>query len=189
MRSFKTEGVILKRVNVGEADRLLTIFTKHYGKIRALARGVRRITSRRSGNVEIFTQATMFFSQGRNYEPLTEAETIHSFQGLRKNLLAVAYAYKACELIDKLTAERQKHESLYKLLINTLHILNSTKILSLNTIENFESEILKTLGFWPKNKSFDNINVETFIENIIERELKSKNFLQKLIDRSLLTKL
>lgn len=180
MRSFKTEGVILKRVNVGEADRLLTIFTKHYGKIRALARGVRRITSRRGGNVEVFTQATMFFSRGRNYELLTEAETIRSFQGLRNNLLAVAYAYKACELIDKLTAERQEHESLYKLLINTLHILNSTKILSSDTIENFESEILKTLGFWPKNKSFDNINVEGFIENIIERELKSKNFLQKL---------
>lgn len=180
MRSFKTEGVILKRTNVGEADRLLTIFTKHYGKIRALARGVRRITSRRGGNVEIFTQATMFFSQGRNYELLTEAETIHSFQTLRKNLFVVAHAYKICELVDKLTAEKQEHVSLYKLLIETLEKLNLGRPIDANIIKEFEEESLMILGFWPKNRPFTNINIETFIESITERELKSKKFLQRL---------
>lgn len=183
MRSFKTEGVILKRTNVGEADRLLTVFTKHYGKIKALARGVRRITSRRGGNVEVFTHATMFFSEGRNLDILTEAETIHSFQVLRKNLLTVAYAYKVCELIDRLTAEKQEHENIYRLLVNTLAMLNSPITPNSHIIVNFESEIVKILGFWPQNKPFTNINIETFIESITERELKSKKFLQRLKDR------
>lgn len=188
MRSFKTEGVILKRTNVGEADRLLTVFTKHYGKIKALARGVRRITSRRGGNVEVFTHAVMFFSQGRNFELLTEAETIHSFQTLRKNLLMVAQAYKICELVDKLTAEKQEHVSLYKLLVETLEKLNLARTIDPNIIKEFEEESLRILGFWPKNKPFDSIDIEKFIESIIERELKSKKFLQKLHENQFLTK-
>jgi DNA repair protein RecO (recombination protein O) len=180
MGSFKTEGVILKRTNVGEADRFLTIFTRDYGKIHAIARGVRRIISRRGGNVEIFTCATMFFAVGRNFDVLTEAETTHSFQALRKNLTAVAYAYEICELVDKLTAEKQEHRDLYKLLVEALEELNSNRNISPNTIKEFEQALLKILGFWPKDKPVDNIDIEGFIESIIERELKSKNFLLKL---------
>lgn len=180
MHSFKTEGIILKRNNVGEADRLLTIFTKHYGKIHVIAKGVRKISSRRGGNVEIFTHTILFLSQGKNFDLLSEAETIHSFQTLRKNLLTVAYAYKICELTDKLTAEKQEHEDLYNLLVNTLQKLNSNSSFSSEFVENFEMNLLKILGFWSKNRPFENIDLEKFIENIIEQELKSKNFLQKL---------
>ena len=59
-RTYKTEGIILKRINFGEADRILTSYTKHFGKISLLAKGVRKITSRKGGNIELFNQTVLF---------------------------------------------------------------------------------------------------------------------------------
>jgi len=66
MKSYKAEGIVIKRKNFGEADRILTVFTKKYGKIKVLAKGVRRITSRRGPNVELFNQVELVLHQGRN---------------------------------------------------------------------------------------------------------------------------
>lgn len=180
MRTYKTEGIILKRRNSGEADRVLTIFTKHYGKIYAVARGVRRITSRRGGNVEIFTHVSVFLIEGKVTNILTEAETIHSFQELRKDLQSVGYAYTICELIDKLLPEKQDHENVFYSAVNALLMLNKKEQKGEVVVEEFEKELMRLLGFWPKDKPFENINVEKFIEGIIERELKSKKLMQKL---------
>ncbi|MCJ7793073.1 MAG: DNA repair protein RecO, partial [Candidatus Marinimicrobia bacterium] len=92
-RTRKTEGIILKRSNYGEADRILTIYTKHYGKIKAMAKGVRRITSRKGGNVELFNQATLFLYKGRNLDLLTEVQVTKTFKEWRRNLKKVATAY------------------------------------------------------------------------------------------------
>jgi len=73
MRGFKTEGIVLKRRNFGEADRILTVFTKDRGKISVLAKGVRRITSRRAGNVELLNRVSIFLHQTRGMPILTEA--------------------------------------------------------------------------------------------------------------------
>jgi len=63
-RSYKAEGIILKRINFSEADKILTIFTKRHGKVRAIAKGVRRLTSRKAGSVELFNQAGLFLLEG-----------------------------------------------------------------------------------------------------------------------------
>ena len=76
MRTFSSEGIILKRVDFGEADRLITIFTKNRGKITSLAKGIRRIESRRSGNVELLNKAKLSFAESRSLPILTEAESL-----------------------------------------------------------------------------------------------------------------
>ncbi|MBI2622470.1 DNA repair protein RecO, partial [Candidatus Microgenomates bacterium] len=73
MRSYRAEGIILKRTNFGEADRFLTVFSKRHGKIKILAKGVRRITSRRGPNIELFNLATLYIHKGRHLDILTEA--------------------------------------------------------------------------------------------------------------------
>lgn len=183
MRAYKTEGVILKRLNYGEADKILTIFTRHYGKIRALAKGVRRITSRKGGNLELFNWVILFLAKGKNLDIVTEAQVKDSFLGFRKDLKKVGVAYYFCELVDKLCPERQKNEKVFYFLIEGLRDLQK-KFDDSNHwtafVRAFEVRLLEELGFWPRGKSVESLDVTAFIEGIIERELKSRGFLQRL---------
>ena len=120
MRGFKTEGIILKRRNFGEADRILTVFTLQKGKISVIAKGVRRITSRRAGNVELLNRVIMFLYQGQGMPILTEAEGIESFENLKSDLVLSTVAFHIIELVDKLTAENQENRVLYEHLVNVL---------------------------------------------------------------------
>lgn len=180
MRAYKTEGIILKRTNFGEADRILTIFTKHYGKIKVLAKGVRKITSRRGPNVELFNWTILFLSSGKNFDLLTEAEVKDSFSSLRKNLTKVGLAYYLCELVDGLCPERQEHREVFNLLTETLQQLAISLQPSVaDVILDFELKLLQELGYWPRNRQ-PPMNLEKFIEGILQRKLKTPKFLEKL---------
>ena len=174
MRSYKTEGIVLKRTNFGEADRILTVFTKRHGKIKILAKGVRRITSRRSPNVELFNLVTLFVHKGKSFDILTEAKAENTFQRIRKKLELIGLAYYVCELVDGLCAEHQPHLKVYNLLVQTLNELES------GLIHKFEKTLLFELGFLSMNKSF-NINTVSYIEHLLERKLKTRRLLSKLI--------
>src|SRR3972149_6652860 len=172
MRSYKTEGIILKRTNFGEADRILTVFTKHYGKIKVLAKGVRRIKSRRGPNVELFNWVTLFLVKGKNFDLLTEAETKETFPAIRKDLPMVGAAYYLCELMDGFCPERQEHRKVFDLLTGAFGELAATKNgTSAAILTDFELELLRELGYWPKDK-LPPIDIEVFIEQILERKLK-----------------
>jgi DNA repair protein RecO (recombination protein O) len=182
MNSYKTEGVVLKRINFGEADRLVTIFTKHYGKVTGLAKGVRKLSSRKRGALEIFNQVIFFAAKGRGMEIITEAEALSTFSGWRKDLKKVAVAYEFCEMVDKLTAEETEQEEVYELLVTALKGLETAGREKLpGLIEDFGGSLLKLLGFWPKGKPFPpHFCVSLFIEEIIEKELKSKRFFKRV---------
>ncbi len=120
MHGIKVEGVILKRRNLGEADRILTVFSLQKGKISVLAKGVRRITSRRSGNVELLNRVAMYLHQAKTFLILTEASSLDTFQKIKANLTLSTYAYHIIELIDKLTAENQENRILYEYIVEVL---------------------------------------------------------------------
>lgn len=145
MRGFKTEGIILKRRNFGEADRILTVFTPSKGKISVLAKGVRRIKSRRAGNVELLNRAVMYLYQSKGMPILTEAQTLASFQKIKEDLTLSTYAYHLIELVDKLTAENQENRILYEHLVEVLKRLERKPRQIL--IRAFEAKILSNLGF------------------------------------------
>ena len=183
MSSYKTEGIIIKRTNYGEADKILTIFTKHYGKIRALAKGIRKITSKKGGNLELFNWVTLFLVTGKNLDIVTEAQVKDSFSGFRKDLRRVGVAYYFCELTDKLCPERQKNKEVFELLAQHLEALEKKFDDSnhqTNLIRSLEVKLLEELGFWPKGRSVKGFDTKSFIEGIIEKRLKSQNFLTKL---------
>lgn len=196
MPAFKTEGIILKRKNFGEADRILTVFTKRFGKVSVLAKGVRKITSRRAGNVELLNRVMMFLHQGKNFYILTEAESINTYQRLKNDLTLSTYAYHLIELTDKLTAENQGNPLLYENLIEVLErlTLNPRQIF----IRAYEAKILTLMGFasfelakmtWGeieklKIKEKEAMELERelryYIERVLETELKSRKFLRKI---------
>lgn len=185
MRSYKTEGIILRRQNFSEADRILTVFTRTQGKIKILAKGVRRIKSRRGPNVELFNQVTLFLHRGRNFDILTEAQAQNTFPQIRKKLELVGLAYYVCELVDGLCAENQPHPKVFELLVKILNELEN------NLIRKFELSLLSELGFLPASNAMSNIagrptsalvnlNTTFFIEQILERKLKTKSLFQNL---------
>lgn len=176
MRVYQTESIILRRDNFLEADKILTIFTKHFGKKRVLARGVRKITSRRAGSLELFNLVKIGLAKGRSFDIVTEAETIDSFKIWRKNLIKISFAYHYCELVERLTAEESPNREIFDLLVDKLQNLGT----SLDERLAFEKKILEACGFWPKDKPIDNIDMHAYLEKIIEKKLRSLSLLNKI---------
>lgn len=178
-RTYKTEGIILKRINYGETDRILTIYTKHYGKIRALAKGVRRITSRRGGNVELFNQVTLFLHQGKNLDLLNEAQVVNSFKAWRRDLKKVAVAYYFAELVDKLTPEEQPNQAVFQLLSRYLGKIGTAILPELT--RSFEEALLRELGFGvPEELRRSSSSLRDYIESITEKKLNSQDIAKEL---------
>ncbi len=92
-KRYSTEGVVLLRRNFSEADRIINIYSKHYGKISVIAKSVRKIKSKKRGSLEVFSHIKFSAARGKNLDIITEVETINSFESIRKDLSKVAVAY------------------------------------------------------------------------------------------------
>ena len=179
MRSFRTEGIVIKRSNYSEADRIVTILTRKFGKIKVKATGVRRINSRRSPHIEPLNYCIFNLYQGKNMFTLTEVESRESFPLLKKDLKRIGFAYHVCELIDGLCPENQEHPDVFMLLGRTLRRLSKEDNLSEITHE-FELELLQLLGFHKPAGVISEIDTQNLIEEILERKLKTRQILPKL---------
>lgn len=179
VNSYKTQGIVLKRINFGEADRIITLYTKNFGKITAIAKGVRKMTSRKRGALEIFNLVEFFASRGKTLDVITEVETLRTFEPWRRDLHKVGIAYEMAEMVDKLTAEESAQEEVFCLLSDCLEKLGSSPSRELKAFLNdFAQTLVKILGFWPRHKEFPpNFDTVSFVEQIAERELKSKDIL------------
>lgn len=180
LRNYSTEGIILARKNFGEADRLLTVFSKHYGKLRVIAKGVRLLTSRKRGAIEIFSYCRFLLARGKNLDILTDVEVKNNFEDWRNDLVRVCVAYHLCEVVDKLTVEHQEHkEVLYSLqeCLESLGALDYWQLYPL--VQNFKLEVLEELGFISKTKPVPT-DVDTYIEDLIGTPLKTRKFLKTL---------
>jgi recombinational DNA repair protein (RecF pathway) len=144
MSSLTIEGIILKRINFGEADRVLTVLTKNLGKISDIARGVRKITSRRAGNVELLNIVKLGLFKGKGYT-LTEAESIETFPKIKSNLAVSTAAFHILELANRFLPENQPNFRSYDLIIETFKKIeeNPRQIF----VRAFEVKFLTLLGF------------------------------------------
>ncbi|MBA3723290.1 MAG: DNA repair protein RecO [Candidatus Levybacteria bacterium] len=120
MRTIKTEGIIIKRKNFGEADRLLTVITPYFGKLTIKATGVRKITSRRSAHIELLNHSALNLYKGSGMHVLTEVKMIDDHAAIKMDFTKVGLAYHMCELIDGLCPEGQENGNAYYLLKNAL---------------------------------------------------------------------
>src|SRR5579862_3869711 len=120
MRSFRTEGIIIKRRDYGEADRILTVMTRDYGKIKIKATGVRKITSRRAAHIELLNHTVLHLYRGNTFAILTEAKMLSDFSTIKGDLTKVGLAYHLCELVDGLCPENQENRNVFDLLQGTL---------------------------------------------------------------------
>ena len=148
-RIYKTEAIILRKVNVGEADRILTFYTPNLGKLSAVARGVRRPRSKLGGHLELFTHSSLMLARGKNLDTVSQAETINSFLPLKEDLWRSGLALYVAELVLQFTAEHVESYQKWKLLLDTLHWLCRIQDGEL-ALRFFELNLLAHLGYKPE---------------------------------------
>ncbi len=148
-RTYQIECVILRRRNWGEADRILTLFTPQRGKIRVRAVGVRKPGSRKAGHLELFHRASVFLARGRDFDIVTQAETVESFAQLREDLVRSAAASYAAELLDRLAPEESENTEAYRLIVRTLEALCGGSNVAL-TLRCYDLKLLSAMGYRPE---------------------------------------
>lgn len=115
---YRDEGVVLKTIKLGEADRIVTLFTRDNGKVRAVAKGIRKTKSRFGGRLEPFTHVNLLLYSGRGeLDTVTSVDIVDAFPAMRHDLAGLAGASALAEMIDKITPDRERSISTYSLLL------------------------------------------------------------------------
>ena len=148
-RTHRTEAIILKRTNFGEADRLLTLYTREFGKLKAIAKGARKPQSRKTGHVELFMRTRFLLAEGRDLYIITQAEMIEAYPALREDLVRTTYASYVVELLDRFTVEEDANRDIYRLLAKALGWLGEADDMRLPT-RTYELRLLGLTGFQPQ---------------------------------------
>ncbi len=148
-RSFRLEAVVLRHNDWGEADRILWLYSRELGKIKAIAKGVRKPRSRKAGHLEPFTRVSLQLARGRDFFIITQAETLDAYLSLRDGLRGVTYASYVIELLDRFTYEEGENRPLYHLLVDTLVHLSQVEDFEL-VIRQYEIRLLDNIGFRPQ---------------------------------------
>jgi DNA repair protein RecO (recombination protein O) len=149
-RSFRTQAIILKRRDFGEADRVVTVLTPQHGKLDVVAKGARKPTSHKTGHVELFTRADMLIHRGRGLDVIAQVEMAAPYIALRENLTRGAYASYSAELLDRFAAEGEEYQpSLFQLMDETLERLCSDDDPRL-AARYYEIRLLDLVGFRPE---------------------------------------
>ncbi|NQT74086.1 MAG: DNA repair protein RecO [Chloroflexi bacterium] len=149
LKTYKTEAIVLKHIDLGEADRILTLYTPNQGKLRAVARGVRRMKSRLGGHVEPLINCSLMLSHGRALEVVSQGQTIESFLPIRNDLKLTVQALYLVELTDAFTSERIENYSVYKLLLDSLRLLAKVRNAEI-LFRYFELQLLGYVGYEPQ---------------------------------------
>lgn len=136
-------------MDFGEADRILTIMTPQAGKLRVIAKGARKITSRKAGHVELFTRVKLLLARGRNFDIVSQAETIEPYRAVREDLLRSSYGHYLCELVDAFAQEGSEDSALYDLLAEGLSWLAEAHDPALAG-RYFEMRLLAQTGYRPQ---------------------------------------
>ncbi len=124
-RSFRAEAVVLNHQNWGEADRLVTLYTRQRGKLRAVAKGARKTRSRKAGHLQPFTHVVLQLATARGPFIITQVETLNAFGPIREDLTLTGQAAYLVELIHRfMYDEEESNAAIFRLLTDSLERLS-----------------------------------------------------------------
>jgi len=145
---YKTEGIVLKSIEYGDADKIVTLYTKNYGKIQAIAKGVRKTKSKFGSSIEILTHSMFLIYKGKNIDIISQTEILESFFTASKEIIKFAFASNCIEVLDKISIEGEINFDLFFLLREVLHYLKEAKDPKLLTLS-FKWKTLTIIGYKP----------------------------------------
>jgi DNA repair protein RecO (recombination protein O) len=147
---YKEQGVVLSRIKLGEADRIVTILTQGSGKVRAVAKGIRRTKSKFGARLEPFTHVSLMLYRGRGaLDTVAQAEIIASFRPLRENLDLMTAGEAMLEATDKVAEEHERNVRLFMLLLSGLRSLELMPVDPAAVAESYLLKLLSLSGFHP----------------------------------------
>ena len=169
-RNYSSEGLVLASKRYAEGDRILVIYSKNYGKLSVIAKGVRKLKSKKRGSLEVFSHINFAANRTKGIDIITEVQIINSFRRIRENLKKTAVAFFLVETVGRLTRDEEKNEDVFFLLTKYLKLLQKLKKLKKLRFD-FIFEMLTLLGFWPRNKKLTHPDEK--LQEVVERELTS----------------
>jgi DNA repair protein RecO (recombination protein O) len=144
---YKDEGIVLRTYKLGESDKILRVLTREHGKVSAVAKGVRKTSSRFGARVEPLTRARLFLHRGRTLDTVKQVEILTSFQELRDDLDLFVKASSMGELADSITAEYEPNPRLFDLLLLGLQLLREYPARAAFASAFFEFKVMGAEGF------------------------------------------
>lgn len=148
MPSYKTEGIVIRRMNFGEADRILTILSERFGKIKAIAKGVRKTKSHMGGSLEPFMLLELQLHEGKTFYIVTGTIINEEFPHLHQDLNKMSRAYYVGELIDRFSQEHQRSPEIFQICLESLRLIEKND--SEFMLRVFELKIIEASGFHPE---------------------------------------
>jgi DNA repair protein RecO (recombination protein O) len=150
MPPYKEQGIVLRSVKLGEADKIVTVLTQGSGKVRAVAKGVRKTTSRFGARLEPFTHVNLMLYRGRGaLDTVTQAEIVAPHVHIREDLARFAAAETIVEAVDKVAEEHERNPRLAVLLLHALRALDAGPVDPAAVAEAFVLRLLSNSGFHP----------------------------------------
>ncbi len=151
-RTYSAEGIVLRRTNFGEADRLVTFLSRYKGKFTAIAKGVRKVASRRGPNLELLNHVKAHFAAGRNLDVVTEVESVETFKKIKEDLPKLGSSFHLVEMVNEFLAEGQGGRGIFDLLLKTLKLLQEEeypqKVATI--LQAFDVKFLDLVGYKPR---------------------------------------
>lgn len=145
---YKDEGVVLRTIKLGEADRIVTLFTREHGKVRAVAKGVRKTKSRFGGRLEPFSRVDLLIYRGRSLDTITAAEILTSFHEVRDDYTRLTSAAALAEIVEKITPDRERALAVYALMLAGLGAIADDK--GSTVVPAFLIKLLSLSGYHPQ---------------------------------------
>ena len=124
MSLYRARGVVLRTIKLGEADRIISFMTEAHGKVRAVAKGVRKTKSRFGARLEPTTHVALLLYEGRELDIVTQADGIDHYRAIREDLDRLAKAESLLEAVDQVAQERESNPRLYQMLLGALRSLD-----------------------------------------------------------------
>ncbi len=148
-RNYQTQALVIGQFKLGEVDKIVTIYTPRFGKLKAVAKGACRPGSKLGGNVEPLTHSLMMLARGRNLDIVTQSQTIDAFMDLKGDLWRMACGLYVLELVDCFTVENDENRPLFDLLVNALKWLSQSDDSEI-VLRYFELQVLNYVGYRPE---------------------------------------
>lgn len=148
-RLYHSEALTLRKMTLGEADIIVTFYTRDSGKLRAVAKGARRNSSKLVGHLEPLTQVSLSLAHGRNLDVVTQAQVLSNFPPLKDHLDAITKGLYLAELVDGFGSEAQANPALYNLALDSLHAIAKNPESDL-PLRHFEFRLLTVSGLMPE---------------------------------------
>jgi DNA repair protein RecO (recombination protein O) len=176
-KKYSSKALVIEKKSIGETDRIFVLYSKRYGKLSVIAKGVRKPKSRKRGSLEVFNEIKYSASKGKTLDYMTEVEVVDGFNDIRNDLKRVSVAYFFIEVVNKITRDEEPNSEFYDLVTDYLNALRkSTKTRRLR--ERYITDTLVVLGFWPRGKTL--VEPDRILEEILERKLVSRRVGKKI---------